>query len=75
MSVSNIGRIDHLIAVAPLPTPATLRRRQNVVVQAGRGVALMARILRMVVKGHEGHDENERVDQLAVQERKKLRAG
>lgn len=55
MTDTNIGRIDHLIAVAPLPTPATLKRRQNVVVQAGRGAALMARIMRMVVKGHQGH--------------------
>ncbi|MEF2276692.1 ribonuclease HI [Deinococcus sp. YIM 134068] len=27
------------------------------------------------VRGHDGHEENERVDKLAVQERKKLRSG
>lgn len=53
--IGNIGNIDHVIAAAPLPTKATLRRRSNPVWQLGRGAALMVRMMRMVVKGHSSH--------------------
>ena len=52
---ATIGNIDHVIAAAPLPTRATLRRRFNPVWQLFRGAALMMRIMRMVIKGHPGH--------------------
>lgn len=39
------------IARAPLPTPSTLRRRQNFVFQAWRFVALNLRFLTMITKG------------------------
>ena len=50
-----IGNIDHVIAAAPLPTRATLRRRFNPVWQLFRGAALMMSIMRLVIKGHSGH--------------------
>ncbi len=37
---------------APLPTAATLRRRQSLPVQAYRFAAFSTRIVRMVLKGH-----------------------
>lgn len=40
------------IALAPLPTARELRRRQSLVRQTGRFVALNLRIVRMVAKGH-----------------------
>jgi len=39
------------IAKAPLPTASTLRRRQNLVVQAWRFAALNFRFLTMITKG------------------------
>ncbi len=39
------------IARAPLPTPRTLRRRQNLAYQAWRFVATNLRMIRMVTKG------------------------
>jgi hypothetical protein len=39
------------IAKAPLPTKTTLRRRQNLVFQAWRFVALNLRFLTMITKG------------------------
>lgn len=42
------------VSRAPLPTPKTLRRRQNVPLQFLRFVAFDARIMRMVLKGHHG---------------------
>lgn len=48
--------MDHTtedIAKAPLPTSSTLRRRQNLLLQAGRFVALNLRFLTMITKG--GH--------------------
>lgn len=38
---------------APVPTPATLAMRKNLVVQFARFVAIDARIMMMVLKGHE----------------------
>jgi hypothetical protein len=38
---------------APIPTPATLAMRKNLVVQFTRFVAIDARIMMMVLKGHE----------------------
>lgn len=43
---------DEQIAAAPLPTARTLRRRNNLAVQAARFVALNTRIMRMVARGH-----------------------
>lgn len=43
---------DHAIRTAPLPTPATLRRRSSPGRQLVRFAALNARIMRMVIKGH-----------------------
>jgi hypothetical protein len=46
--------MDHTTAdidKAPLPTPATLRRRQSLVYQAWRFVALNLRFLTMITKG------------------------
>lgn len=40
------------LSAAPLPTPATLRRRRSLWRQAGRFVAFSARIMRMVAAGH-----------------------
>lgn len=39
---------------APEPTPLTLAMRKNLLVQAARFVAIDARIMMMVLKGHEG---------------------
>ncbi len=38
---------------APAPTPLTLAMRRNLLVQAVRFLALDARIMMMVLKGHE----------------------
>ncbi|MCL2089784.1 MAG: hypothetical protein FWH11_00925 [Micrococcales bacterium] len=40
------------IATAPMPTTATLRRRQNVLVQAGRFVRINLRMLRVIFAEH-----------------------
>lgn len=40
------------IARAPLPTPKTLRQRQNLLVQAWRFVALNARMAMLAMRGH-----------------------
>ena len=40
---------------APLPTVATLRRRQSIPLQLTRFVVFNARIMRMVLKGHSTH--------------------
>ncbi|MBK6871591.1 MAG: hypothetical protein IPJ14_01970 [Kineosporiaceae bacterium] len=42
---------DRAIAAAPLPTPRTIRARQNLLIQLGRFVVLNTRIMRMVLKG------------------------
>lgn len=39
------------IASAPLPTPATLRRRNNIVFQFWRFIALNIRMASMIMKG------------------------
>ena len=44
--------VNEQIAAAPLPTRKTLRRRNNLVVQATRFAAINARIIRMVIRGH-----------------------
>jgi hypothetical protein len=44
---------DERIATAPLPTPATLRRRKSVPVQLARFVSMNVRILRMVFMAHD----------------------
>ena len=43
--------VDEQIALAPLPTARTLRRRSNLVVQAVRFAAINGRIMRMVLRG------------------------
>lgn len=43
---------DERIAVAPLPTPRTLRRRSSLPVQIWRFALINLRIVRMVLKGH-----------------------
>lgn len=43
---------EQQIAMAPLPTPRTLRRRNNLLVQTVRFVAINGRIMRMVLRGH-----------------------
>ena len=40
------------IASAPLPTPATLRRRRNVAIQAFRFVAINLKMMRIIARGH-----------------------
>lgn len=47
-----MDNVNEQIAMAPLPTARTLRRRNNVVVQAVRFVAINGRIMRMVLRGH-----------------------
>ena len=47
-----MDNVNEQIAMAPLPTRHTLRRRNNVAVQAVRFVALNGRIMRMVLRGH-----------------------
>jgi hypothetical protein len=47
-----MDNVNEQIAAAPLPTPRTLRRRNNLAVQAVRFVALNGRIMRMVLRGH-----------------------
>ncbi|MBU6496493.1 MAG: hypothetical protein KGR42_08830 [Acidobacteria bacterium] len=43
---------EEAIASAPLPTKATLRRRQNLLFQAWRFVSLNLRMYLMVLKGN-----------------------
>ena len=40
------------IASAPLPTPATLKRRQNVFYQLIRFAAINLKMLRVIARGH-----------------------
>ena len=40
------------IASAPLPTPATLKRRQNLVYQAYRVLAINLKMIRVIARGH-----------------------
>lgn len=47
-----MDNVNEQIARAPLPTSRTLRRRNNLAIQAVRFVALNARIMRMVLNGH-----------------------
>ena len=42
------------VSRAPLPTPATLRMRRNLPYQFTRFLSFNARIMRMVVKEHQG---------------------
>ncbi len=42
------------LTAAPLPTAATLKQRRSLGVQLTRFVALSLRIMRMVLKGHDG---------------------
>lgn len=51
---AGVRSIRRDIAAAPLPTPDTLRRRHALGIQAVRFAALNARIMRMVLKGHDG---------------------
>ena len=43
---------DERIAVAPLPTKSTLRRRSSLPIQLWRFTVLNIKIVRMVLKGH-----------------------
>lgn len=45
-------RVAESIADAPLPTRATLRMRQNVVVQSWRFVNFTLKMLRIISRGH-----------------------
>ena len=47
-----MDNVNDLIAAAPLPSASEIRRRNNLLIQALRFVALNARIMRMVAKGH-----------------------
>jgi hypothetical protein len=40
---------------APLPTAATLKKRQSIPLQLTRFAVFNARIMRMVLKGHSQH--------------------
>jgi hypothetical protein len=40
------------IASAPLPTPRTLRRRQNVLLQLGRFAAINLKMIAIIRRGH-----------------------
>ena len=42
---------------SPMPTAKTLRQRRGLVFQFGRFLAFNVRIMRMVLKGHAGHEE------------------
>lgn len=44
--------VNEQIAVAPLPTEETLKKRKSLLIQGSRFVALNLRIVRMVAKGH-----------------------
>jgi len=44
--------VDARIASAPLPTPATVRRRRSLPVQVWWFALINARTMRMVRKGH-----------------------
>lgn len=43
------------LSKAPLPTDATLRKRQSIPLQLTRFAAYNVRIMRMVLKGHSTH--------------------
>ncbi|MBS4729297.1 hypothetical protein MSM1_13450 [Mycobacterium sp. SM1] len=45
-------RTAERIADAPLPTPTTLRRRQNIVVQFWRFARINLRMMRIIRSGH-----------------------
>lgn len=45
-------RTAESIAGAPLPTPATLRMRQNVLVQFWRFVSISTKMGRVIARGH-----------------------
>lgn len=45
-------RTAERIADAPLPTRRTLRRRQNLVVQAWRFARINLKMMRIIVRGH-----------------------
>lgn len=45
---------DARMAIAPLPTARTLRRRSSLPLQLWRFALLNLKILRMVLKGHSG---------------------
>ncbi|NLI17233.1 MAG: hypothetical protein GX427_00260 [Actinomycetales bacterium] len=47
------GPVITSFPAAPIPTPLTLAMRKNLLVQAVRFVAIDARIMMMVIKGHE----------------------
>lgn len=47
-----MDNVNEQIAMAPLPTRRTLRRRNNPAIQVVRFVALNGRIMRMVLRGH-----------------------
>ncbi len=46
-----MDNVNEQIAMAPLPTRRTLRRRSNLAIQAVRFAAINGRIMRMVVRG------------------------
>ncbi|NTW38855.1 MAG: hypothetical protein HGA44_03035 [Cellulomonadaceae bacterium] len=43
---------DESIAAAPMPTPRTLARRQNVLVQLVRFAAINLKMMRVIARGH-----------------------
>lgn len=47
-----MDNVNEQIAQAPLPTDRTLRRRNSLVIQTVRFLALNGRIMRMVRHGH-----------------------
>lgn len=56
MSTPSRPRADEVtasrIAAAPLPTPATLRKRQNVALQLVRFAAINLRMIGVIRRGH-----------------------
>jgi hypothetical protein len=48
------ARTAERIADAPLPTPAKLRMRQNLVFQCWRFVRINLKMLRIIYSGHDG---------------------
>lgn len=40
------------VSKAPLPTPATLRARKNLLIQSWRFIAINIRMVKMILKGH-----------------------
>jgi hypothetical protein len=47
------ARTAERIADAPLPTPATLRMRQNLLVQFWRFIRINLKMMRIVYSGHD----------------------